>query len=244
MTPYSTSSEPQKPLEDALAYLPCSSVLEHRKGQFIYHQHQRGANLYLIIEGRVKVSLLANDGDQAVVDIYKQDEFFGEAALLQNSHGGEQATAMDDTKLMRWSAAELQDIIERRPQLAMAFMQILVQRTMDFANRIESFCGDTVDRRLARALIRFSERMGTETGAGDGSFRMPPLTHELLAQYVGTSRENVSTYMNQFRRDGYIKFSRKEMILFRDPLCEWVRADFGLHSHRAKSSPAKGSLAQ
>jgi CRP/FNR family transcriptional regulator len=73
--------------------------------------------------------------------------------------------------------------------------------------------------------------MGVEAVAGDGSFRMPPLTHELLAQYVGTSREIITTYMNQFRRDGYLKFSRKEVILFPDPLREWVR-----HGLRRKPS--------
>jgi len=228
--------EPQKPLGGPLAYLPCSGIAEYKKGQFIYDQHQHGTSLYLIIGGRVKISLLADDGDQVVVDIYQQDEFFGEAAFLQNGHGCEHATAMDDTKLMSWTAAQLQDIIVRRPQLAMAFMQILVRRTEDFACRIESFSGDPIDRRLARALIRFSERMGEETEAGDGSFRMPPLTHELLAQHVGTSREIITTHLNRFRREGYLKFSRKEVIVFRDPLREWVRASLVPNDFRATAS--------
>ena len=99
--------------------------------------------------------------------------------------------------------AEIEDIATRRPRLAIALLQLLVQRSMDFGSRIESFSVDNIARRLARALIRFSERLGHE--AEDGSVQMIPFTHELLSQYVGTSREIVTHYMNQFRRQGYLR---------------------------------------
>jgi CRP-like cAMP-binding protein len=57
----------------------------------------------------------------------------------------------------------------------------------------------------------------------DGSVRMAPFTHELLSQYVGTSREIVTHYMNQFRRQGYLKYSRKEIILYREAFRDWLR---------------------
>jgi CRP-like cAMP-binding protein len=80
---------------------------------------------------------------------------------------------------------------------------------------------DNIARRLARSLIRFSDRLGT--AEEDGSVRMAPFTHELLSQYVGTSREIVTHYMNQFRRQGYLKYSRKEIILYRDAFRDWLR---------------------
>ena len=110
---------------------------------------------------------------------------------------------------MTWTTGEIEGIIMKRPRLAVALLQILVQRTSDFTHRIESFSADNVARRLARSLIRFSERLGTS--ADDGSVRMEPFTHELLSQYVGTSREVVTLYMNQFRRQGYLRYSRKGM---------------------------------
>ena len=54
---------------------------------------------------------------------------------------------------------------------------------------------------------------------------MAALTHELLAQYVGTSREIVTHYMNQFRRQGYLGYSRKGISLYRDAFKEWLRQD-------------------
>ena len=212
---------PQKALEDPLAHLPCSSIVEYKKGQMIYNQDQPSTSIFLIIEGRIKVSRLADDGHQVVVDIYQPDEFFGESALLNLPHRGEQATALENTKLMAWSTAEIEDIITKRPRLAVALLQILVQRTIDFTHRIESFSVDNIARRLARSLIRFSERLGRVEE--DGSVRMAPFTHELLSQYVGTSREIVTHYMNQFRRQGYLKYSRKEIILYREAFRDWLR---------------------
>jgi CRP-like cAMP-binding protein len=216
-----TAFAPHKPLEDPLAHLPCSTIVEYRKGQIIYNQDQPSSDLYLVIEGKVKVIRLADDGHQVVVDIYQPDEFFGESAFLSLPHRSEQATALDDVKLMGWSTPEIEDIIVKRPRLAVAMMQILVQRTLDLTRRIESFSADNIARRLARSLIRFSERLGTADP--DGSVRMTAFTHELLSQYVGTSREIVTHYMNQFRRMGYLQYSRRGIVLYRDAFQQWLR---------------------
>jgi CRP/FNR family transcriptional regulator len=212
---------PQKPLEDPLAHLPCSSIAEYRKGQIIYSRDQPSNSLYLMIAGKVKVSRLSDDGHQVVMDIYQPDEFFGESAFLSLPHRFEQATALEGTKLMAWSAAEIEDIITKRPRLGVAMLQILVQRTIDLTHRIESFAADNIARRLARSLIRFSERLGTPDQ--DGSIRMTAFTHELLSQYVGTSREIVTHYMNQFRRMGYLQYSRRGIVLYRDAMEQWLR---------------------
>src|ERR1035437_8680513 len=216
-----TALPTQKPLEDPLAHLPCSSIVEYRKGQTIYSQDQPSTAIYLVIDGKVKISRLADDGHQVVVDIYQPDEFFGESAFLSLPHRSEQATALESTKLMTWTTSEIEEIIMKRPRLAVALLQILVQRTIEFTHRIESFSVDNIARRLARSLIRFSERLGRVEE--DGSVRMAPFTHELLSQYVGTSREIVTHYMNQFRRQGYLKYSRKGIVLYRDAFRDWLR---------------------
>jgi len=210
-------------LEDPLAHLPRSGVLEYKKGQNIYGQDEPATGIYLVIEGKVKVSRMAGDGRHVILDIYQTDEFFGEPALLQLPQRTEQATAMESTKLMYWSTAELEDNLTKRPRLAVALLQLLAQRTLEFGQRIESFSADNIARRLARSLIRFSEKLGTPEA--DGSLRLAPFTHELLSQYVGTSREIVTHYMNQFRREGYMRYSRKGIILYHDAFKEWLRQE-------------------
>jgi CRP/FNR family transcriptional regulator len=212
---------PQRALEDPLAHLPCSTILEYKKGQVIYNQDQPSTSIYLVIDGKVKVCRLADDGRQVVVDIYQPDEFFGESAFLGLAQRTEIAVALENTKVMTWTTNEIEEITMKRPKLAIALLQLLVQRSMDFGYRIESFSVDNIARRLARTLIRFSERLGSKND--DGSVQMIPFTHELLSQYVGTSREIVTHYMNQFRRQGYLRYSRKGIMLYRDALREWLK---------------------
>jgi CRP-like cAMP-binding protein len=212
---------PQRALEDPLAHLPCSTILEYKKGQIIYNQDQPSNSIHLVIDGKVKVCRLADDGRQVVVDIYQPDEFFGESAFLGLAQRTEVAVALENTKVMTWTTNEIEEITMKRPKLAIALLQLLVQRSMDFGYRIESFSVDNIARRLARSLIRFSERLGTRNE--DGSVQMIPFTHELLSQYVGTSREIVTHYMNQFRRQGYLRYSRKGIMLYRDALREWLK---------------------
>jgi len=215
------TATPQRALEDPLAHLPCSTILEYKKGQVIYNQDQPSTSIYLVIDGKVKVCRLADDGRQVVVDIYQPDEFFGESAFLGLTQRSEIAVALENTKVMTWTTNEIEEITMKRPKLAIALLQLLVQRSMDFGYRIESFSVDNIARRLARTLIRFSERLGSKND--DGSVQMIPFTHELLSQYVGTSREIVTHYMNQFRRQGYLRYSRKGIMLYRDALREWLR---------------------
>jgi CRP-like cAMP-binding protein len=180
-------------------------------------------NLHLVISGKVKVCLLTDDGRQVVVDIYQPDEFFGESAFVGARRRAEIAVALEDTKVMSWTIAEIEEIAARKPKLSMALVQLLVQRSMEFGSRIESFSVDNIARRLARALIRFSERLGEP--AEDGAVQMIPFTHELLSQYVGTSREIVTQYMNQFRRKGFLRYSRKGILLDRAATEDWLKKD-------------------
>ena len=211
-------------IEDPLDYLPHSSTIAYQKGQLIYQQNDPGTDLYLIVEGKVKVSFIAVNGYQGILDIYKQNEFFGESAFLNLTQRGDQATAMEDTKLMTWTSAIIEDVVVRRPRLAVALLQLLAQRGIDLAQRIESFSRDKIERRVAHALIHFSERFGTKAEGGDGSICMPAFTHEMLSQYVGTTREVITHCMIKFRRKGYIKYSRMEVILY-GSLCEWTRQE-------------------
>jgi len=209
-----------KQLEDPLAHLPCSTVVQYKKGQIIYSEHQPATDIYLVLDGKVKVTRLADNGRRTLVDVYKTDEFFGEAAM-NLPRRNEQATALTSAKVMVWSSAEIEDVMVKRPRLGVALMQILVRRGIELEHRIDGFSVDNIKRRLARSLIRFAGRMGTLESSGTTA--MPHMTHELLAQYVGTSREIVTQYMNELRRQGFVRYSRKGIVLYKEALQEWLR---------------------
>ncbi len=110
----------------------------------------------------------------------------------------------------------MEDLVTKRPRLAVALLQVLAQRNAEYTRRIESFAIDSIERRLARSLLRFSERLGTHEEGGSTS--MMPLTQQMLSQYVGTTREIVSHHMNRFRKNGYVSYSRRGISLHRETL--------------------------
>jgi hypothetical protein len=149
-------------LEDALALVSRSGILEHQKGQAIYTRDQPSTGVYVVIEGKVKVCSLVNTRHQLLVGIYQADDFFGESALLGLPQRDEQATAMENSRL---DGLDLGGDRGHRGEAseAVALLQILVKRTIDFSHRIESFSVDNVARRLANSLIWFSERLARQT---------------------------------------------------------------------------------
>jgi CRP/FNR family transcriptional regulator, cyclic AMP receptor protein len=226
-------------LDDPLAHLPRSRILEYESGQLIYSLDQPAKGLYLVIEGRVTVCRSEDNGRPVVVDIYQADEFFGESTLLRFPQSQEQAVALEHTKVMIWSTTQIENIIIVRPQLAVALLQVLALRLMDFKSRLHSFASDPTPRRLARTLIRFSERLGQTNE--DGSVQMIPFTHKLLAQYVGTTREVITLFMNRFRREGYLDYSRKgNIVIRRDALTEWLRQPPAAQQGRAQTVSMAG----
>lgn len=202
--------EPPLKLEDPLEYLPCSNIQTFPKGQSIYESGGRPQGLYLVIDGAVAIARVTRR-QRVMLDLCLQDEFFGESVLVGVSDLEESATAFESAKVMVWSAGELQSIIGRRPLLAVALLQMVVRRDIDLTRRIENLLGLPIRDRLAAALIRLSQKTGQLQN--DGSVSMPPLTHSFLGEYVGTSREIITLYMNQFRRLGYLRYSRLGIVL-------------------------------
>jgi CRP/FNR family transcriptional regulator, cyclic AMP receptor protein len=208
-------------LEDPLDYIPCSAISEYRKGEAIYTHGQSSNGIYLVVKGKVKI-LRQTSRAGVVVDVYGPNEFFGESALAGHAHRTEEAVALERTSFMSWSREEIEEEAALRPKLAIALLQLVVRRSLEFADRIVGFSVESIEQRLARTLVRFAGRFGSE--AGDGTLTMDAFTHKLLSQYVGASRAIVTRFMSQFRREGYVQYSRKVIALRQRALIEWQTA--------------------
>src|SRR5690242_5022507 len=197
--------------EDPLTLLPHTPVRAYKKNDVIYSPEDRVEALYLVVDGRVKISHLADGGKEVVLDFYHKDDFFGETGFLGTNHQGERAVALDATSVMLWSIPELKRLMQRNPAVGPALLRIVAEKLSEANMRIESFCIDAINRRLAKALLHLGDRFGQP---GEGQYtHLLPVTHEQLARYVGTSREIVTQYMNQFRSKGLLKYSRRGVDL-------------------------------
>jgi len=125
----------------------------------------------------------------------------------------EVAVALETTEVMRWAKREIEELVLDRPELGVALMQTLARRAIDFAARLQHCLAEKTSGRLLQSLVCCSERSGAVGDAG--SVHLSPLSHQLLAEYTGTTREAVTQHMNEFRRQGLLNYSRKGIILTR-----------------------------
>jgi CRP/FNR family transcriptional regulator len=93
--------------------------------------------------------------------------------------------------------------------LGPALLRVLAKKIVEADSRIESLAIDQISQRLIKALLRLGERFGEPTDTSE--IHIMPITHELLARYVGTSREIITQHMSQLRRQGLVKYSRAGM---------------------------------
>jgi len=195
--------------EDPLTHLPHKSVQEFARGQVIYSPANPATSLYLVILGRVKVSTAERDGSETVARIVCKEGLFGESALIGALEGSETAVALDNVTLMGWSRHEIETQIERDPRLGVALSQYLVRECLELQDRMESMVVHRTPERVMLALVQLASNTGTKTP--EGMTRVASLTHQTIAEYVGTSREIVTFQLNRLRKLGMIKYSRKYM---------------------------------
>jgi len=209
--------------EDPLSYLPCSPIRDYRKGQVIYDRDLTSSDLYVVIKGCVKVTRALGSAE-IVMNLCQADDFFGESTFVQ-APTGERAVAIQPTQIMSWPMEEIRELVLRNPALGIAFVQWMACRCFDLGERIATLSTDSTARRLGKALLQLAERLGESESPSKDARRLTPLSHKLLAQYIGTTREAVTHCMNQFRRDGLVSYTRRDLVIFCESLRQWL----GIH---------------
>jgi len=207
--------------EDPLTYLPRKPIQEFSRGRTIYDPQQPSDHVYVVILGRVKITSVADDGCQTVGRIVCAEGLFGESCLIGPGPRSESAVALDNVTLMAWSAAEIEQQIEREPRLGLALSQHMVRQCIELQDRIESMAVHKTPERVMLALLQLAVDLGMPMA--DGAIRVPSLTHHTIAEYVGTSREIVTFQMNRLRRIGLIRYSRKYIDIYVQAVRETLR---------------------
>jgi len=195
--------------DDPLNFLPRKPVQEFPKHSVIYSSQQPSDHLYVVIQGRVKITCTDSLGHEVIARFVPSEGLFGESALLGRSRRAESAVALDDVSAMSWSSAEIEQQIEREPRLGIALSQYLVSRCVELQERIEQMAVQKTPERVVMALLQLGVSLGTTMP--DGTTRIDSLTHHVIAEYVGTSREIVTFQMNRLRRLGLLNYSRRSI---------------------------------
>ncbi len=210
--PLNKSNGKNSPLPDwptLTQALPSAQLLTYVRGKTIYRAEEAADSVALIAGGRVKLSRVCQDGRETVLEILKPGELLGETAALWAERRSEQAQALDAVELKSWPAVIWRAQMEKDPRWGLSLTAWLGRRLQSAYAHIESLAFDPIPRRLARTMLENAQRFGIRLD--DGRLQLGPLTHEALAQQVATSREIITHYMNQFRQQGLLEYSRKSI---------------------------------
>ena len=176
--------------EDPFQYLPCKRAQDFSKNQVIYDAQNPARGLYVVIFGRVTISTISDDGGQTIGRIVRAKGLFGESSLIGLQNRSESAVALDTATLMSWSGDEIEQQVEREPRLGIALAQYLARECLELQDRIESMAVHKTPERVTLALLQLAADLGEPMH--DGSSRIASLTHQTIAEFVGTSREIVT----------------------------------------------------
>ena len=208
------------PFHDSLVYLPRKPIKEIGKGRVIYSPENPPTAFYLILRGRVKVTTTAAEGYETIARILCTEDLFG-AAVLVGGHSSEAAVVLDAAMLMSWTRDEIEAQIEREPRLGLALAQYFVRQCIALQERIEAVALHKTPERILLAFAQLADLLGTPQP--DGAMRIDSLTHQTIADYVGTSREIVTFQMNRIRRLGLIRYNRRYIDVYSRAVTEALR---------------------
>jgi len=186
----------------------------YRKGQFIYFQDQPSDQIFMIAKGRVKIGSYSPQGKEITKTILSNGEIFGELSLTGEEHRSDFAQSMeDDTTICAMGIEMMQQLMVDNKALSLKIFKLIGFRFRKLERRLESL----VFKDARTRIVDFIREMAQERGQKVGFETMVKnqLTHQDIANLTGTSRQTVTTILNELRECNLINFDRRR-ILIRD----------------------------
>ncbi len=182
-----------------------------RKGRVFYRPEEPGEVLFILKEGRVQLYRISPEGKKLIITTLGPHTLFGEMALLGTRMHNTFAEAVEDCLICVMSRADLERLILSKPKVALRILEITGRRLREAEERLESMAFKGIPARLASLLLRLADEQGRDEVRG--------LTHQDLAEMVGTYRETATQVLNELKSQGLIEIGRKRIrILDREGL--------------------------
>lgn len=189
------------------------SFTEFKKDEFIYFPEEKSTHIYMIATGRVKIGHYLDDGKEAVTAILSTGEIFGELALAGEDQRKDFAQAMDSVSICPLSIDDLKELMREDKELSFKMLKLVGLRLMKLERKLELL----VFKDARTRIVEFLKDSASWKGKKVGFETMIPtkLTHKDIASLTGTSRQTVTTILNELKDQNLINFDRRK-ILIRD----------------------------
>jgi len=181
------------------------------KGQSLFREGEPGDQMYVILEGKVKLGQTSPDGRESLLAILGPGEMFGELSLFDPGLRASTATALTDAVVLGLSNEQLMPWLAGRPEVAAALLQALARRLRRTNEAMADLVFSDVPGRVAKALMDLGEKFGTVTT--EGLLVTHDMTQEELAQLVGASRETVNKALADFTQRGWIRLESRQVVI-------------------------------
>src|SRR6202140_4539888 len=181
------------------------TISKYRKDQIVFSQGQVADAIFYIQQGKVKLTVVSEQGKEAVVAILEPGQFFGEGCLNGHPLRMGSTRAMDECVITRLEKATMVATIHNEPEFSELFMSYLLTRNGRIEEDLIDQLFNSSEQRLARLLLllaNFGKEGKPEPIVGNFS-------QETLAEMIGTTRSRVSFFMNKFRKLGFIEYNGK-----------------------------------
>jgi CRP/FNR family transcriptional regulator, cyclic AMP receptor protein len=178
------------------------TLAKYRKGETVFAQGDSCDGVFYVQSGDCKVSVISEQGKEAVVALHGKGDFFGEGCLTGQPRRLASVTAMSDLELMRFDNAAIQRVLHEEPDFSEFFISYLLARNARVEADLVDQLFNSSEKRLARTLLLLAH-FGKESRA---ETVVPRVSQDNLAQMVGTTRSRVSHFMNKFRELGFINY--------------------------------------
>jgi CRP-like cAMP-binding protein len=199
----------KRPVFDPVVFLAKAdggrTVSTYLKDQIVFMQGDPADAVFYIQKGKVKISVLSEQGKEAVVAVLDHKQFCGEGCLAGQPLRMATATAMSECQIMRIEKISMIQVLKDEPLFSEAFVEHLLKRAIRIEEDLVDQLFNSSEKRLARALLLLAN-FGKE---GRPEPIIAKVSQETLAEMVGTTRARVSHFKNKFRRLGFISYNGK-----------------------------------
>src|ERR1700682_2042534 len=196
-----------KPLFDPKLFLAKvgkgRTIAEYSKDQMVFSQGDPATAVFYIQKGKVKLTVVSNNGKEAVIALLDMGDFLGEGCLKAQPFRMATATAMSDCSILRLEKAAMILVLHDEPAFSEIFVSYLLSRTIRIEADLVDQLFNSSEKRLARVLLLLAHFGKDEKPEPV----VAKISQETLAEMIGTTRSRVSFFMNKFRKMGFIDYN-------------------------------------
>ena len=202
------------PMMDGKKLMSSQDKMVHRKfkkGESIYVPEDSADRIYFIREGRVKIGNYSGGGKEITKIILGEGEVFGELALIGKTKRRDFAVALDDVLVCIMTVEEMKSMMKSYNGLSMFIMNMMGSRVVEMEQRLESMVFKDSKTRIIEYLIQMVDKKGQRVGYEMLVRRF--LTHQEIANLTATSRQTVTTVLNDLRNRNILTFNRRRLLV-------------------------------